>query len=221
MIDTFLRPPALPGEYLADGIRILIVLSVVVAGWGWGAVQVAIFMLALLGALAPQALGVRSAVDVATGLIVLVAAWSNVFDLYTEVFGWDKLIHFLLAGLLASLATITAQRGGLLPAGPGHRGGLVMVTVAFGVAAGALWEGLEWAGYTLAIAPIYVGYSDTIGDLAADAAGALAAGLALPFLAANGAAPPGASAPSSAHLVETAHGHSDPSGSDELMRRRR
>lgn len=193
MIETFLRRPAHPGDYLADSIRILIALSVVVAGWGWGAVQIAIFMLALLGALLPRALGVRSALDAGVGLVVLVAAWSNVFHLYTEVFGWDKLIHFLLTGLLASLATITAQRSGLLTAAPGHRGGVVVVTMAFGVAAGALWEGLEWAGHALAIAPIYVGYSDTIGDLAADALGALTAGLALPFLAANGAAPPQAS----------------------------
>ena len=160
MIETFLRRPARAGEYAADAIRALIVLSVIVAGFGWGLVQVGLFLLTLLGALVPRALGVRPALDVATGLVLLVAAWSSVLDLYTRFLGWDKVVHILLTGLLAALATIAAQRAGLLPSGREHSIGLAVVTVAFGIAAGAVWEGLEWAGHTLAVAPIFVSYDD-------------------------------------------------------------
>ncbi|KQQ94267.1 hypothetical protein ASF62_09030 [Leifsonia sp. Leaf325] len=187
LIQTFVRRPVGAGEVAADGVRALAVASVIAAGIGWGAVQVGIFMLALLGVLVPRALGLRPSVDIATGLIVLVAAWSNVFDLYTEVFGWDKLVHVALTGVIATLAVIASQRSGLLPT-TGHRAGLVMATGAFGLAVGSIWEMLEWAGNALTDAVIYVGYDDTIGDLAADALGGIIAGLALPFLAGRSAA---------------------------------
>ena len=31
---------------------------------------------------------------IVTGVVVLVAAWGNVLDLYTTVPGWDLLLHF-------------------------------------------------------------------------------------------------------------------------------
>ncbi|KQX07631.1 MULTISPECIES: hypothetical protein [unclassified Leifsonia] len=187
IIQTFVRRPTTAGEVAADCVRALAVVSVIAAGIGWGAVQVGIFLLALLGVLVPRALGLRPSVDITSGIIVLVAAWSNVFDLYTEVFGWDKLVHVALTGVIATLAVIAAQRSGILPT-TGHRAGLVVATVAFGLAAGSVWEMLEWVGNALTDAVIYVGYDDTIGDLAADAVGGLIAGLALPFLTGRSAA---------------------------------
>ncbi|MEL4317539.1 hypothetical protein WJX64_00825 [Leifsonia sp. YIM 134122] len=187
LIQTFVRRPAGPGEIAADCVRVFAVASVVAAGIGWGAVQIGIFMLALLGVLVPRALGLRPSVDIATSTIVLVAAWSNVFDLYTEVFGWDKLVHVALTGVIATLAVVAAQRSGILPT-TGHRVGLVIATAALGLAVGSIWEMLEWAGNALTDAVIYVGYDDTIGDLAADAVGGLIAGIALPFLTGRSAA---------------------------------
>lgn len=186
MIETFLRSPTRPSEFAADAVRIVAALSVVVAGIGWGFVEIAVMMLALAAVLAPRALGVRAGLDLATGATVLVAAWSSVFELYTSVVGWDTVVHLVLNGLLAALAVITAQRAGFLPE-RGHRPGLVVATVCVGLAAGVLWEIGEWLGHTLIDEAIFVGYDDTIGDLVAGGLGALSAGLLLPVLAARSA----------------------------------
>lgn len=182
LIPTFLRRPTGRGELVADGARALVLISVVVAGFGWGVVQVGIFMLAVLGALVPRALGVRPAVDIATSVVLLMAAWSNVFDLYTEVYAWDKVIHAVLTGLLTTLGIVAAQRASILPAVEGHRVGLAIAAVALGLGLGSLWEMLEWLGNAMTDAVIFVSYDDSIGDLAADGLGALIAGIALPFL---------------------------------------
>jgi hypothetical protein len=77
-----------------------------------------------------------------------------------------------------------AQLVGFLPS-HGHRAGLIVSTVAVGLAAGVLWEIGEWWGHNIVDDAIYVGYDDTIGDLVSGGAGALVAGLGLPFLAAR------------------------------------
>ena len=185
LIDAFIRSPVRPSEFVADAIRILAVVSVFVAGFGWGPAQAGLFMLALLGTLIPRALAVRPFLDILTGVVVLIAAWSNIFHLYTELTGWDKVVHVVLTAVIASLIVIGAQQTGLLPSPRRHRAGLIFATLAAGLAAGCLWEMLEWGGHNLIDSTIFVGYDDTIGDLAADGVGALAAGFALPFLAAQ------------------------------------
>jgi hypothetical protein len=122
-----------------------------------------------------------------------VAAWSNVLHWYTELLAWDKVVHAILTGLLATLGIIAAQRAGLLPRAR-HRAGLVAAAVALGLGLGAIWEMLEWTGNAITDAVIFVSYDDTVGDLAADGLGALVAGLALPFLSAR-AVTSGARAP--------------------------
>jgi hypothetical protein len=184
MIDAFVHRPTRPLEWVADAVRALAALSVVVVGIGWGFVEIAVLMLALAAVLVPRFLGVRAGFDITVGVTVLVAAWSSVFELYTRVDGWDTLVHFALNGVLAALAVIVAQLVGFLPS-HGHRAGLIVSTVAVGLAAGVLWEIGEWWGHNIVDDAIYVGYDDTIGDLVSGGAGALVAGLALPFLAAR------------------------------------
>jgi hypothetical protein len=182
---TFLRPPETGWEMAADVVRIAALVSVPVAAVGWGATQLGIFLLALLGVVVPRALGVRAALDLATCLFCVVATWSNVFDLYTTVIGWDKLIHFGLTGVLTALALVIAQRVGFLPSVGGQRLGYVIVATVVGLGLGALWEILEWAGHTFISPGIFVGYVDTIGDLGADGFGGLLTGLAAPGLLAR------------------------------------
>jgi hypothetical protein len=43
----------------------------------------------------------------------------------------------------------------------------------------------EWLGHNFVDSKIFVGYDDTIGDLAADGSGGLLVGLGLPWLAAR------------------------------------
>ncbi|GAA1360179.1 hypothetical protein GCM10009596_16620 [Arthrobacter rhombi] len=179
LIPAFLRRPESHAERVADGVRILAAASVVAAALGWGWIQFAVFMLALLATLAPRALALPGPLDIAVGITALVAAWSNVLDLYEHLPGWDKFIHGLLGGLVALLAVTLAQRAGSVPA-PGDPRAmpmLVSATVAFGLATGAVWEMLEWAGHTYIDPAVHVGYDDTIGDLAADGIGSLVAAL--------------------------------------------
>ncbi|MGP9660543.1 hypothetical protein [Arthrobacter sp. AOP36-C1-22] len=186
------RPPVSRVVLLADVVRAAMLMSVVVAGVGWGWIQVAVFMLAVLATLIPRALGLRASLDLCVGIASLAAAWSNVFDLYVLLPGWDKFMHAVLGGLIAVLSVVIAQRAGILPPTIQRPGALVVATLVLGLATGAVWELLEWAGHTLIDPGVHVGYQDTMGDLAADGLGALIGGFLLPSLTAD---PPEPAAP--------------------------
>lgn len=181
--DTFLRRPH-GAEWAADVVRLLVLLSVPVAAVAWGPIDLAVMLLALLGAVLPRIVGLRPGVDLAIGLLSFVAAWSSTLEWYTTVFLWDKLVHFALTGALALFCAVVAadlgitrdlRRMSLVAA--------VLVCTAGGMAIGALWEMCEWGGHTFLDSSIFVGYDDTIGDLAADSAGALAAGFVVRWAA--------------------------------------
>ncbi|PZF64012.1 hypothetical protein DEJ33_12920 [Curtobacterium sp. MCPF17_047] len=186
MIDTFgptfLRRPH-GAVWAADVLRIVTLVSVPVAAVGWGAVAFAVTTLALLGTVVPRMLGLRPTFDAAVVLLCLVAAWSSVLDWYTTVFLWDKLVHVILVGLLAALLVVIASDAGVVVSAP--RAGVLLsalVALAAGMAIGSVWEIGEWLGHNLVDDTIFVGYDDTIGDMAADGLGALLAGFALPWL---------------------------------------
>lgn len=186
--ETFLRRPNSTGELAADALRLLGVLSVVAGGVNWGFVEVAVFALTLLGMLVPRFLGVRPGFDIAVGGTLLVAAWSGVFELYTSVAWLDVVIHFAANGLLAALIFVVAARAGAVAdVGPGTPSLLrsALLTTVFGLAAGVLWEMGEWAGHTFIDAAIFVGYDDTIGDLAVGGLGSLLAGVCIRWLTAD------------------------------------
>lgn len=179
---TFLRPRFL----LADVVRVLTLVSLVVASVGWGGTALPVMALALLGAVVPRMLGLRPAFDLAVCVLALVAGWSSVFEWYTTVFLWDKFVHVVLTGLLAALVYVIGSDLRGVPAAPGARRIAVAVTTTIaGLAVGAVWEMGEWLGHHYVDSAIFVGYDDTIGDLAADGLGALVAGFALPWLAAR------------------------------------
>jgi hypothetical protein len=186
--ETFLRRPDGSDEIVADALRGLGVLSVVIGGIHWGFVEVAVFALTLLGMLVPRFLGLRPGFDIAVGGTLLVAAWSGVFELYTRVAWLDVLIHFSANGLLAALIFVVAVRAGVVadvePGTPSLLRSALLTTV-FGLAAGVLWEMGEWAGHTLIDPAIFVGYNDTIGDLAVGGLGSLLAGLGIRLLTAK------------------------------------
>jgi hypothetical protein len=184
MIETFLRPPRHPAEFVADGVRVLGTASVVVAGIGWGAVAFWVCALSLVGVYASRFLGFRAALDIALGATLLVAAWSSVLDLYTTITGWDLLVHFTANGLIAAGAVILLERIGALPPASTRVQALVH-TVSLGLAAAVVWEVAEWVGHNFVDPTIYVAYDDTIGDLVAGGLGSVLAGCALGFLAAS------------------------------------
>lgn len=173
---TFLRRPH-GAEWVADALRVLTLVSIPVATVGWGPIAFAVMSLTLLGVVVPRILGLRPGFDTALCLLALVAGWSSALEWYTTVFGWDKLVHFLLIGALSVLVVVIGADLGVLT--DPRRMPLVAVVVvagATGLAIGGVWEMFEWVGHTHLDSSISVGYDDTIGDLAADTAGAVVAG---------------------------------------------
>lgn len=179
MIDNFLRPADNRAQMLADALRILRTLSVLLALLLHGLTDAAIVAFSLPGLMLPRFLGMRPWADIAVSVTLMVAAWSNVFDLYTSISWWDIPIHFLLAGELAAVAYLFLARFAIVPQ-PSARdfttAGAVVLTAALGMALGALWELVEWFGYVFLTDDIHVTYHDTIGDMAAGGLGALCAG---------------------------------------------
>jgi pimeloyl-ACP methyl ester carboxylesterase len=181
VIDAFLRRPVGPAAVLADVIRLTTLVSVIVVGVGWGFVEVALFALVLGGLVVVRMLALHPTVDLAVSLTLLVAAWSSALDLYTSVAGWDLVVHAALNGLLALAFMALLQRVALLPALDASRfprATWLVLTTAIGLAAGVVWEIAEWAGNAFLDPTIYVGYTDTISDLAIGGGGALVAAIA-------------------------------------------
>ena len=173
---------------MADIVRVAACVSVVAVGLSGDLLGTAVLALALLGAVVPRFLGVRPALDLAFATAVLVAAWSSIFDLYTAVAGWDDIVHFFTNGATAALLFVLLARLRIAPSPQDpsvSTASLVVLTVAFGLSTGVLWEIAEWAGHTYIDPSIFVEYNDTIGDLVVDGLGALAAGVGLRFFSAN------------------------------------
>lgn len=180
--DDFLRPPRTPAEWAADAVRVIGVIAVAVAAITLTVTDVGITALALPALMLPRMLGLRAWFDVAACVLVLAAAWSNVFDLYRSIPGWDLLLHFACTGVLAVIASVLLTRARIVPITRGHsvtaRTPLVLLPL-IALALSAVWEMIEWLGLTYLSDEIYVTYQDTIGDMVFGGLGGLAAGIAL------------------------------------------
>ncbi|MFM2475548.1 hypothetical protein, partial [Burkholderia cenocepacia] len=110
--DDLLRRPRTAWEVAADVVRAASVVSILVAGIGWGATDAAVLLLAASAALMPRMLGLRGGLDAAFGAVVLVAAWSGVLELYTSVVGWDVVVHVVCTGIVALVAVVVLARAG-------------------------------------------------------------------------------------------------------------
>ncbi|WP_288873201.1 hypothetical protein [uncultured Microbacterium sp.] len=185
MKEDFLRRPRTVAEYGADAIRVIGVLSVLVAAIWSTPTDAGILALATPALMLPRALGMRGGVDLAIGVTVLVAAASNVFDLYRSVPGWDLVVHFVCTGAIAATGYLVLARLRIVPAqdSPEFRRRIpVVLCTILGLAVSAVWEMIEWAGRTFVTDEIFVTYEDTIGDMALGGLGALAAGVLVAFV---------------------------------------
>lgn len=185
MIENFLRHLSGPAEVGADVFRGLGALSVVLAAVFFDLNDAAIVAFALPGLFFPRFIGMKPWVDMAFAATLLVASWSNVFDLYTSINGWDLLIHFACTGVLAAGMYLLLAQLRIVP--PPHAGGFtratgIVLTTSFGLALSALWEMVEWLGSAYVSDEIYTAYDDTIADTAVGGFGAVAAGFAIAFL---------------------------------------
>lgn len=182
MVENFLRPPQGLLGVLADVLRALGVLGVVLAVMLFDLTDAGILAFALMGVFAPRFIGLRPAADVLTSVSLLIAAWSNVLDVYTAVPWWDVPMHILCTAVLAAGAHVFLVQRDVLPR-PGlpSRTASVAMTLTIGLALSALWELVEWVGFVYITSDIYVTYHDTIGDIAAGGTGSLLGGCAVLF----------------------------------------
>jgi len=111
---------------------------------------------------------------------LLGAAWAGVLGLYDAVPWLDLLMHGLVTGLLAAVATQALLHHGILANTGRSRLVIIGCATTLGLALAGLWEILEWLGHTYVDGEIGVGYEDTISDIATGVLGAIVAGSLLP-----------------------------------------
>ncbi|MCC4907536.1 hypothetical protein [Microbacterium sp. cx-59] len=182
MRRNFLRRPRGIGEWAADALRVVGLVSVLIAAVVFEPTDAGILAFSLPALLVPRFVGVRSGFDVVYGVVVLTAAWSNVLDLYTRISWWDLVVHFACTGVLAVILYLALSRARVVPDLRGisvPRRAPLVLTAAIGLAISALWEMVEWAGWRFISDEIYVAYQDSIGDMAIGGLGALVGGVML------------------------------------------
>ncbi|KRE30817.1 hypothetical protein ASG80_16290 [Agromyces sp. Soil535] len=185
MMRTFLRAPEGAAEVVADALRVLATVCIVVAAVGWGPLSGVSLAIVFGAMLVPRVLGLRPGFDIAFGVVTLVAVWSSVLQIYITTRWWDLPIHFLTNGLYAAVCYIVLVRLGVLADAarlPRPMLSAAVMTTALGLSLGVLWEIFEWFGHTFIDGEIYVGYQDSIGDLLVGGLGALLAGCSMRFL---------------------------------------
>jgi len=186
MNRTSLRRPVGPAEIVADVLRVLGVLSIVVAGIGWGPLSGLSFVAASAAMLVPRLLRVRPAFDILYGTAVLVSTWSSVLGLFHTTRWWDMPMHFFTNGVVAAMLYIVLVRFHVIADAetlPRPVLSAAVIVTALGFSLGVLWEFFEWFGRTYLDPEILTGYSDTLGDLLQGGLGSLVAGLSMRFLA--------------------------------------
>ena len=189
MIDALLRRPTGSGEFFADAVRLLCLFSLAAAALWHGPVDVALFLLVLMGTLVSRCLEISRLFDGVYGLTLLTAAWSSVLDLYARVGWWDLPVHFASTAVIAAMTYFLLSRLGAVTL-PGGRTApaltrltMPVLVLSLGLAVSVLWELGEWWGHSFVDTTINVGYQDTMGDLAAGGLGALLAGLVMSMTA--------------------------------------
>jgi diacylglycerol kinase family enzyme len=134
--------------------------------------------------LAPRVLDVQRPFDLFFQIGINLAIWGNVFGLFDLIYGYDKVVHFMLPCGSAMLLYVALARLRIVPdlaedAGLHDRAAMVLVTLAFGLTVGGLFEMWEWFSNTALGTHMFVSYGDSIGDLIDDALGALIGGVFL------------------------------------------
>jgi hypothetical protein len=182
VIENFLRPPDGRTAIVADAVRVLGLLSVLVAAIWWTATDAGVLALVLPALLLPRFIAARPLFDVVYGVVLLVAAWSNVFDLYTTISWWDLAVHLTCTGVVAAMIFLLLEQVAIVTtprSGPVTAAVPIVLTTLVGLAASAVWEMIEWLGKAFVSDDIFVAYDDTIADMAIGGLGAVLAGVAL------------------------------------------
>lgn len=170
------RPPRTALEWISDAVRAVAIIGVLIAAFTLPATDTAVLSMTLPAVMLTRMLGLRSGLDLAICVTVIVAAGSNVIDLYRAWTGWDLVVHAVCTGVLAAVALVVLEDTRVVSPSGLRRTPIVVATTA-GLALSAVWEMVEWFGYRFITDSIFVTYDDTIGDMIAGGLGALVAGI--------------------------------------------
>jgi hypothetical protein len=169
---------------------VFVVGAVVLAAAGSsGALPLAVAAAAVIGV---RFLDLPRPFDLAFILAMALTGWGEALRLYDRFGYYDVFVHFLVPLFGAPCVYIALARLDTLPdpadatGSKRHLTGIFVVTLALGLAIGAVWEILEWSSDQTLGSHLSLGEQDTIGDLVADGAGALGGGLFLVAWAAYG-----------------------------------
>jgi len=170
------RPPRSVTDWLADGVRAVAIVLVLVSLFTLPFTDFAVLSMSLPAVMLSRMIGLRSGLDLITCVTVFVAAGSNVLELYRAWTAWDLVVHFACTGVLAAVALVLLHDAGVV-APTGRRRTPIVVATITGLALSAFWEMVEWFGYRFITDAIFVTYDDTIGDMMVGGAGAFVAGV--------------------------------------------
>jgi hypothetical protein len=171
-----------PLDLLRGALAVGAVASAV-AGEGSGAVYLAV---SAAGALGARLLDLPRLIDLAFVLALTVTGFGEALGFYDRWPWFDRAVHVVVPMLFAPVAYIGLARADMVldprDQSPDVRRGpaLFLLTFAFGVALGALWEIVEWSCDAIGLSNLSENNDDTVGDLIADTTGsAVGAGLLL------------------------------------------
>lgn len=170
------RPPLSATDWLADAVRAIAIVLVVLSLFTLPFTDFAVLSMSLPAVMLSRMIGLRSGLDLVTCVTVFVAAGSNVLELYRAWTGWDLVVHLVCTGVLAAVALVLLDDAGVVAPTGRRRTPIVVATIA-GLALSAVWEMIEWFGYRFITDAIFVTYDDTIGDMMAGGLGALIVGV--------------------------------------------
>ena len=176
MYANLKRPPRSVTDWLADVVRAVAIVVVIVSLFTLPFTDFAVLSMSLPAVMLSRMIGLRSGLDLVTCVTVFVAAGSNVIDLYRAWTGWDLVVHLACTGVLAAVALVLLDDARVVEPTGRRRTSIVIAMIA-GLALSAVWEMVEWFGYRFITDAIFVTYDDTIGDMMAGGAGALIAGV--------------------------------------------
>jgi hypothetical protein len=175
-------------DAVADALRLIALLSIVVAGLLYSWTDALVFVVVSAVLWVPRIAALPRPVDLAIGVTWLVAGWADAAHWYIMDPWVDIPIHGTTPGASAAAVYLLLVRVQLVPALQDRQvrlRALVLITFALGAALAVLWEFYEWVRYHGEDPPL-VGYNDTILDLLMGCIGSLVAGVGLAWWATAG-----------------------------------
>lgn len=139
---------------------------------------VANLLVAGVAVLLARAVNLPRLYDLCFVLAMYLTGWGEALGLYDLISWYDNLVHFTVPLLGAPVAYIALARLDVLPdprddTDKRHYIGIFVVTLALGLAIGAVWEMVEWSSDGVVGSNLQLGNDDTVGDLVADGSGSV------------------------------------------------